>query len=422
MRLSSTRQSVLIRLTLTCAIPGILIMHADPADAQLTLKLRAEKHACRNVPVLIPLSPEALKRLGRNVPGAVRLESGEDTTIGQIWQEGDTTALVFLPRELPRGATRTYRVRPERRTQTAVTVQRQDSDMVVMLGSRLFTRYHTQTSPFKPFLYPLLTPGGEHFTRRFPQEKVAGESTDHVHHRGLWFTHGEVNGVDFWSEGQQAGRTVHTGYAATFQGPVMGGFVALTEWRAPDNTLVATDRRTVRVIPLPNGDRILDFEITMRPAGKELHFGDTKEGTFGIRVAESLAPKPDRTAGIQSPTGRMINSEGAKDGAVWGKKAAWVDYSGPIGGEIYGIAIFDHPTNFRFPTTWHAREYGLFAANPFGLHDFNQGAKGAGDYRVASDATFTLRYRVLLHRGTPETADVATRFAVYAEPPVVEIQ
>src|SRR5690606_24989744 len=123
-----------------------------------------------------------------------------------------------------------------------------------------------------------------------------------------------------------------------------------------------------------------------------LVFGDTKEGSFGVRVPTAM--DVDRKQG-----GKITTSEGADDGAAWGKQASWVDYCGPVDGEVVGIAILNHPESFRYPTHWHVRTYGLFAANPFGIHDFTGAAAGAGNLELAAGESITLRYRVIFHKG-----------------------
>jgi hypothetical protein len=108
-----------------------------------------------------------------------------------------------------------------------------------------------------------------------------------------------------------------------------------------------------------------------------------------------------------------VNSEGARDGDTWGKRATWVDYHGPVNGQLVGVAIFDHPANPRHPTWWHVRDYGLFAANPFGLHDFEKKPAGAGDLVVARGDTVTFRYRFYFHRGDELEGKVAEQFKEY---------
>jgi hypothetical protein len=153
--------------------------------------------------------------------------------------------------------------------------------------------------------------------------------------------------------------------------------------------------------------RWIDFDITLSASHGPVTFGDTKEGSFGIRVAETM--KVDAKLG-----GRIIDSEGRVDADAWGKQAAWVDYQGPVGGETLGIAIMNHPASFRFPTYWHVRTYGLFAANPFGVRDFTGSSDKDGSATLGKGASIAFRYRVLLHKGDEKQGHVAERYAEYA--------
>jgi len=140
--------------------------------------------------------------------------------------------------------------------------------------------------------------------------------------------------------------------------------------------------------------------------GTPLKMGDTKEGTFAIRVVRNL----------QEPAVKMLNSNGAVgEKNIWGKRADWVDYSGVVGGERVGIAIFDYPRNIKHPTYWHARGYGLFAVNPFGEHDFYGDPKRDGSVTIAVGDSLALRYRVLIHDGDAAEAEVAEAYSQYAE-------
>lgn len=293
-----------------------------------------------------------------------------------------------------------------RSQQSRVKISKAGDDIEVRIDDKLFTRYVTKSGPNKPYFYPILTPEGDHLTRRWPMEQVAGESHDHPHHRGLWFTHGSVNGIDFWSEEKNTGKTVNITFGLKGGNENSSGFVAQTEWRGPDDKLIATDTRHFTFFALPNGDRLMDFMIVIKPNGAPLVFGDTKEGMFGLRLPDALAP-------AQKKGGHSVNAEGLTDAALWGKPSNWVDFWGTIGGQTYGVAIFDHPQNIRHPQTWHARDYGLFAVNPFGLHDFGQGAKGAGDFTVPANKRLILRYRLLFHKGDAKTARIAEQYTDY---------
>ncbi len=273
----------------------------------------------------------------------------------------------------------------------------------VDLDGERFTEYHFRDVS-RPFLYPILSPRGEHFTRRWPQETVPNEEHDHPHHHALWWGHGSANGVDFWSEEKNAGRTVHQSFAAMESGSRVGTLTSRNRWIAKDGKVIADDERTMQFRKGDNGSRIVDFSVTVTATQGDLVLGDTKEGTMAIRLAESMRlAQPAKKPGL----GHILNSEGVRDGNTWGKRAAWVDYTGPVEGRTLGVAIFDHPSNPRFPTWWHVRDYGLFAANPFGLHDFTKAEKGAGDFKIPAGTHVTFRYRFLFHDGEAKAARVA---------------
>ena len=287
----------------------------------------------------------------------------------------------------------------------------ESNDVVhVLLDGRPFTAYHFRNVS-RPFLYPLLNADGHHLTRRWPQEEGPGEEHDHPHHHSFWYSHGDVNGVDLWSEVEKAGRTIHQYFVRKESGPDVGVLATRNEWRAKDGKLLGHDERTYR-FHRPKGDvRMIDFEVTIHASAGDLTLGDTKEGTFAIRVAESMRVKQPKN---QPGAGHLVNAQGVLDGAVWGKRSEWADYSGPVEGKTAGIAILDAPTNPRHPTWWHARDYGLFAAHPFGIHDFEKKEKGAGDLKVPAGGSVTFKYRVILHPGDARSADIAGRFAEYA--------
>jgi len=283
-------------------------------------------------------------------------------------------------------------------------VQKNDEGVTVNLDGKLLTRY-LMKSGNKPIFWPLIGPSGKQLTRGYPMQKAGPyEKDDHKHHRSLWFTHGDVNGHSFWHEAKVEPEIKHREF-----GKVEGGeqavIVTLNDWLAPDGSKVCEDERTVTIGV--DGELIwLDFDVIVKATDGEVKFGDTKEGSFGVRVAGSM--KVTSKMG-----GRIVNSEGQTDAAAWGKPAAWVDYYGPVDGETVGIAILNHPSSFRFPTYWHVRTYGLFAANPFGLHNFKGSREVDGSHTLKPGDTMTLRYRVLLHDGTTQEAGIAEAFEKY---------
>src|ERR1035438_5884290 len=249
----------------------------------------------------------------------------------------------------------------------------------VEINGQLFTEYFFQDVP-RPYCYPLIGPGEAAMTRNWPMKDTPNEEHDHPPHRSLWFAHGAINGQDFWSEAKGFGKTVHDGFIEVKSGKDVGVIKERNKWVTAQGDLVCTDERTLRIYnPGSAPARIFDFEITLRPADGALTFGDTKEGTMAVRLAETMRLKG------KVGHGHIVNSAGVRDGDTWGKRADWCDYYGPIDGKVVGIAIFDDPRNPRHPTTWHVRDYGLFAANPFGLHDFEKLSDKAAGAMVVPD-------------------------------------
>lgn len=286
-----------------------------------------------------------------------------------------------------------------------VKVTQLEDRVRVEVNGKLFTEYWFKDVP-RPYFYPVIGPTGEAVIRHWPMKTVEGEERDHVHHRSLWFTHGSVNGVDFWAEGPGSGRIVHEEFIETGSGAESGVIKSRNKWVAPDGKVVCTDTRTHRFYGRAD-ELVMDFEVTIRASHGKLTFGDTKEGSMGIRVAPTMQLK-------EPGKGHIVNSEGQRDNETWGKRAAWCDYHGPVKDDVVGVAMFDHPKNPRHPTWWHVRDYGLFAANPFGVHDFERKAAGTGDLTVAAGDSVTFRYRFYFHKGDEKEGKVAEHYREYA--------
>ena len=289
-----------------------------------------------------------------------------------------------------------------------ITAERSENGATVKIDGRLFTEYLT-CSGTKPILWPILGPTGRPMTRAYPMDKTGNETKDHPHQRSFWFTHGSVNGVDFWSEAAgKCGTTRHREFVKLQSGP-QAVIVARNDWLDPSGKKVCEDERTL-TFAAEGEVRWIDFDIRLRATAGPVKFADTKEGSFGLRVAESLNVKAKPTA---KQGGRIVNSAGQTDEHAWGKPAQWVDYHGPVDGQTVGIAILNHPSSFRYPTGWHVRTYGLFAANPFAVQGFS--GKGDGSYTLPAGETLRLRYRVIFHRGDEKEGKIAEAFAAYAK-------
>jgi len=285
-----------------------------------------------------------------------------------------------------------------------ITVERSEWGAAVKIDGRLFTEYLIRSGN-KPVLWPIIGPTGRPMTRAYPMRDRPGEKKDHPHHRSLWFTHGDVNGVNFWDERGPVGTIKHVEFTR-LAGGKPATIAARNAWLGPKGKKICEDRRTLR-FDTDGESRRIDFDITLVATEGAVTFGDTKEGTFGVRVADTIRVDAGRG-------GKIVNSRQRVNEAAWGQPAEWIDYHGPVDGQIVGIAILNHPGSFRFPTYWHARTYGLLTANPFGLRTFTGGKRTDGAYKLSPGERMTLRYRVLLHRGDERQGRVAEAFSVYS--------
>ncbi len=188
------------------------------------------------------------------------------------------------------------------------------------------------------------------------------------------------------------------------EGPVLGRLRTRDDWISSDGRKLCEDRR-IATFYRTRTHRIIDFEFTIVATNGPVVFGDTKEGMFGLRVASSMDVKNKKG-------GKITNAEGLTDGQAWGQASPWVDYVGPVNGQTVGIAILNHPGSFRFPTIWHVRDYGLFAANPFGWKDFGKGPKR--DTTLPAGESLRFAYRVVLHRGDTASIAAPAMFQAYS--------
>lgn len=289
----------------------------------------------------------------------------------------------------------------------------------VSVGGKLFTEFrHGEAAHV--YYYPVLGPGMLSMTRSWPMDDVPDEEHDHPHHRSMWFSHGQVNGEDFWGEAasyqgtpkQPLGKIVLEKIVEAKGGSDSGVLTVALKWISADGSVPVTSTQTLRVYARPESERLCDFETTLTAGAKDVTFGDTKEGTFALRIAESMRLKGPKNA---PGKGHILSSEGLRDDKVWGTHAQWVDMWGPVEGKTLGIAIFDHPSNLRHPTRWHARDYGLFAANPFCEAEMDKSqAKGAGDFKLEAGKSVTFKYRVLIHEGEADAAELGRRFTAFS--------
>ncbi|HLK64551.1 MAG TPA: PmoA family protein [Bryobacteraceae bacterium] len=279
--------------------------------------------------------------------------------------------------------------------------------ITIDVDGKPFTTFHYGAANGKPFLAPLRSASGKVVTRHFPMELVPGESRDHVHHTGLWFSYDDINGTKFW-ENDPSYTKPHMGRivvkkAEYKDGDHSGVLTASMDWNDTDGKTLLVEDRKMTFYSDPKL-RTIDFDITLT-AAKDLTFGDTKEGAFAIRLADNFTEKKGA---------KMVDADGRATMAnVWGKRSNWVDYTAEVEGERLGVAIFDHPGNPRHPTYWHARDYGLFALNPFGRNAFDS-TQEESQWKVPAGQKVTFRWRVVIHPGDAETGKVADLYKEYA--------
>jgi hypothetical protein len=293
----------------------------------------------------------------------------------------------------------------------------------VTIDGKPFTSYIWPTTLKKPVLYPLRSAKGTLVTRGFPLDPRKGERVDHPHHVGLWLNHGDVNGLDFWNNSdaipaQQApkmGTILHRKILDTKSGADKGELAVETAWMTPGNTQLI--KETTRFVFRGGADsRTIDRITTLTALDQKVVFKDNKEAMFGMRVARGLeqpADKPEvftdgsgKATAVPAldntgVTGKYVSSEGKEGDAVWGTRGKWTMLGGTVDGEPVTIAILDHPSNPGYPTHWHARGYGLFAANPLGDEVFKE---KPFNLSLEPGTSVTFRYRVLI-LGGPSTPD-----------------
>lgn len=305
-------------------------------------------------------------------------------------------------------------------------------------GDRLVTTYHNDLDG-TPGFFPLQTPRELELTRRFPIGAARPfEKDDHDHHRSMWFTHGIVNDLDFWIDDDKP----HVGKVIHRQGEIKivdDGIVLDTQndWLDAEGKKLLGDQRRFQFSHI-DGDTIIDVSIRLNATNGDVTFGDTKEGTFGVRVAGTM--KVDAKKINPKLGGKVINAEGLQDAAAWSQKSDWVDYSGPLLAKQFtdgsqtlssdellsapleqgGITMMYHPGSDLPECRWHVRTYGLFAANPFGRRHF--GLDKYDGVTIGNGDSLSLNFRMVLHDGAFDEAKTKRHYSEFSNAPAARIE
>lgn len=270
----------------------------------------------------------------------------------------------------------------------------------VVIGGELFTSYMYGDGLTKPVLYPVKTPSGIKVNRGFPFEKVEGEEVDHAHHVGIFFTYDEVNDDGFWNNKTSPPQVKHVKVAAMKGGRGKGELSTVMHWTGKSGDVLLEEKRTM-VFTAGENQYAIDFSIDLTAQDKKVVFGDTKEGMFAIRTAQWLREK--------DATGKYFSSAGDHSAEnIWGKRARWVVLEGDKDGKEVGIAILNYAPSVNYPTYWHARDYGLFSANPLGQGVFQVKRKVSNPKPLAltlePGASAHFNFHIVIYDGkrTPE--------------------
>lgn len=287
---------------------------------------------------------------------------------------------------------------------------------VVKVDGQAFAEYVVDQAN-KPYLWPIYGPTGKSMTRAFPMQNVPGEKQDHPHHRGLCFGHQSIGGSNTWAERATYGEkskpeavallgSIKHSHFGTLKGGATGVVEAFSDYVTSEGRKTVSEKR-VMTFMVEGEARIIDVDIDLIAAHGDVVVGDEKDAGLSIRVPHSMSVEAKEG-------GKMINANGDKDADAWGKRATWCDFNGPVQGEHLGIAMLNHPASFRHPTPWHARTYGLFTANPFGLSALKiQPSSGA--VTLKQDERIKLRHRFIFHRGDEKAGKIAEAFEKYAK-------
>ena len=300
----------------------------------------------------------------------------------------------------------------------------------VHIDGELFTAYIYPSSIAKPVLFPLRTASGHILTRGFPLEPKPGERVDHPHHVGHWLNYGDVNGLDFWNNSEAIPKEKKGGYGTIYHsaitnmsdGQEQGTLEVEAKWTTPAATTLLNES-TNFVFGAIGNTRFIERTTTLTATDHDVSFEDNKEGMVAVRVTRAMELPTDKPAIFTdaqgNPTeveamnnegvnGNYLSSKGLEGNDVWGTRAKWVNLYSQIDGEPVAIAILDHPDNVGYPTYWHARDYGLFAANPLGQKVFSDG-KEELHFKLEAGASITFKYKILVHSGSELTKEILER-------------
>lgn len=403
------------------AVIALLLVGASAGNAE-RISISAKEAAIPSSPVACTLKS----------PASASIYKLSDGNWGQVDSDN---RLWFWTNGIEAGKTADYTLSPASAQDASgheLKVEATGVDTIaVTIDGQPFTVLNFKKSEPRVYLYPLIGPTGTGVTRDYIMQdnpiEAGNKRQDHPHHRSMWVAYGDIRvkdfdkpGYDFWAEpkGKPLPKQVLTKVVRTVSGPVFGQIEAVIEWQTPEGQRVFSENRTYTFFRGDKNERVIDTKSAFHFDDMDVKFGQTKEGgLMSLRLAVTMDEK-----GVKQPKeqhGQMTNSRGGVGmEQCWNKPAEWCDYVGPLKDETVGIAIFDGPKNFRHPTTWHIRDYGLYTANPF-----MPGEKGK-DFSMAwkKGESTEFNYRVVIHKGDTRNARIADQWKQYSSPPTISLE
>lgn len=319
-----------------------------------------------------------------------------------------------------------------------VTLKREAGRVAVLVDGQLFTAYIYPGADVlkKPVLYPILTATGNPITRGWPMDPRPGERIDHPHHVGLWFNYGDVNGYDFWNNSSAVdpkgmyGTITNTNIARLNEAGDHAELTVEADWKDKDGKPLLHET-TQFTFTADGTTRRIDRQTTLKAVGDDVVFKDNKEGLIGLRLARQLehpSTKPDlftdasgKTTAVpkldnEGVTGKYHSAKGIDGDAVWGTRAPWVTLTGTLPkNEPVAVTLIDHPGNPGYPTYWHARGYGLFAANPLAPSVMSSGKDAPMNYTLKAGQSVVFRHRLLITPTAEPDAALNKEAAAFAK-------